>query len=301
MVTSKSFRLNILEYIDQLKTYGEVKEYNTWIKATCPVCSGTLKINKLSGAYSCYTNNCQSNPYRSIRQALYIDHGSIRQSSVFAPKYHSKPRLVDIVKPIKLENVDPTSFLTDQSSDLPKIVTTSEATYTHYSYDTFQVVRRDSYEGKSFHFEYLDENKNVVKEIPTQLDLPFYQVKFIQPNIVIVEGEKCATIAQQLGLAAITLPAFLYSERYLDRTIAKLKLLGVTGVLCLQDNDLAGFAKSDLIQKYLWKHKIPTKVVNIVNLFTEYVNILGFDIYDAYVNKLISKSTIINFIQDCLC
>lgn len=299
---------NILDYIDQLTDYGDIEKHPTWILATCPICKGKLKINTTTskyGAYCCYTNSCHSLHPNPIRN-LFYKRTSFNQKSPFHSSTPIK-RLVDLVKPINI-NTEPTSFLTKEKFTPPVQVREEGKTFTYFDYEDFQVVRldrklSDGSRKKYLYPEYVDKDtEEVVQGTPeTFTKLPVYKSQYVQESILFLEGEKCATIGQKLGLASITFPTFVFSDRYLDRFIYKLTSLGVKNVLFLIDNDQVGVNKGVEVCKYFWKYRIPANYFNLTNIFTDYADIPGFDLYDAYKKKLITKENTLTVLEQVLC
>lgn len=291
----------ILDYLDKLNI---IKKYPTWILAECPVCGGTLKISVggvKNGAYACYTNECHKHQDNLIRKKLYNPNSPFNTKKYISP-FQSKS-LINVVKTIDIDStLKPINFLTIQKFIKPKQSRENDTITTYFDYLDFHVVRVDDKDSKGNKIKYFYPlQSNGVKEIPSSFNnLPVYRLSYIQPDILFVEGEKCATIAQYLGLSAITFPAFLFAERYLDRSCAKLAELGVKNVLYLRDNDTPGEHKANSVSNYLSNNQIGNKIVNVADLYPQFKDIKGFDLYDLYKQKILTTSTKLNFLDKCL-
>lgn len=298
----------ILDHLDELEKYGTVVKNPTWVEATCPICNGKLKISKNNskyGAYACYTNNCHAKYDNPIRKLLYkkMPFGN---STAFKPVVAKKSGLVEIVEP-KLTTASAKDFLTNVPFVLPEQVRVDNKLYTYFQYEGFRIVRLDaklaSGEKRKYMYpEYRLKNGDYVQGLPTTIEnLPIYTSSYLQPAMVFAEGEKTATMGQKLGVATVTFPTFAFSEHYLAKYAKELRGKGLTDVLYLEDNDEAGKKKSGLVSKYFWKYDIATKVVNLVDLFTDCVDRRGFDLYDAYKLNLITKENVCGVIEELLC
>lgn len=289
----------ILDYIHELEKYGEVINNPSWVLATCPICKGKLKISKNPykyGAYACYTDNCHEK--NKIRNLLYAPK-PFQPSRAF--KLKSKPikRLSIIVKP-KPINTSISNFLTDRTFIKPVQESSSNKVITYFNYDSFRVVRVDYIDSSGQHSKYIYPeyqllNGHYIQGIPSKIpDIPLYNSSYLQDCMVFVEGEKVATIGQKLGLAAVTFPAFAFSEQHIAKYAGNLRAKGLTNVLYLADNDVPGKHKGELISHIFWDRDINTTVLNLTDLYTDYQDIAGFDLYDAYKYGLINKTNIVD-------
>lgn len=294
----------ILDYLDELEKYGDVKHYQTWVHATCPVCNGKLKISKSPvkyGAYACYSDECHLKYGNPIRQSLYRP-SPFRQSTLFTPKAPKAQKLIEIVKSVPFDT-DVDNLLTTVKYEPPHQVRQKLQVFTYFNYECFRVVRRDYIENgkkeKEFWQEYRLPNGEYAKGLPTRLDsLPVYTAHYLQPAMVFAEGEKSATIGQKLGIAAATFPSFAYSEFHLAKYAQQLKEKGLTNVLYLEDNDDVGHKKGAMVTAYLWKQGIGAKSVNLAKLFPKYLSVKGFDLYDAYREKLITPENTESILEE---
>jgi hypothetical protein len=273
---------SILDYLDQL---DNVKNNNTWISASCPHCKGKLKINKNTGSYACYTNECHLGFPNKIRDKLFTPNAFNAKNS-FSNKSLKVTKIVDVVKPKKdFSNVEATNFLTSIKFEKPKSIRNLDKLLTYFDYGQFNVVRIDYfdiYRDKNQFYQHTDREGNLIDDIPKQLtSLPIYKKDYISDCILFVEGEKCATITQKLGFNCITIPTFLYNSVYLPKVFSFLSKK-VKNILVLNDNDDVGRKKAKDICLYGWKYGINTDVLDIVKYYSQYQHIQGFDIYDLY-------------------
>lgn len=297
----------ILDHLDKLEKYGKVTEKPTWVLATCPVCSGKLKINKNPlkyGAYACYTDNCHEKVGNPIRKLLYTKL-PFAESTAFKITPTRSIKLVELVDPVPIK-ANPVSFLTTIPFTPPSQIRERNRVFTYFDYDGFRVVRLDARladgtRRKYIYPEYQDFTGEFVRGLPTQLDsIPIYTISYLQPAMVFAEGEKTATIGQKLGIATVTFPTFAFSERYIDIYARELSSKGLTDVLYLEDNDSAGKKKASLVSTYFWKHGIGTKSVNLVDLFPDKKCCSGFDLYDAYKADLVTPGNVESIIEELI-
>lgn len=288
----------ILQHLDELQI---LSNNTTWIKAVCPVCNEPkLKINKLSGAYSCYANECQGYNLESNKIRNLLNRKTVFSSSVFktpARKYLNLPITVDknpLTTPI-------TSFLSELPYTKPKVNKTSDRKYTYYRYSNkFTNIRCDSKEGKFFSPQWTESTDNVILSIPPTLisEHSIYQARYLQPSIVIVEGEKSATTLHYLGIAGISFISAIYSNNYLNRFIYFLKSnYNVQSVIVLSDNDKTGYKKGTDVLHYCWHNGLEAGILNIASLFDDYKEVSGFDIYDAVRLKLVNRTNILDILN----
>jgi hypothetical protein len=288
---------NILDCLKTLETYGPVTENSTWIEATCPVCGGKLKITKNPsklGAYGCYTNECHRDS--KIRNVLYRKM-PFRPSKAFTITKTKTVKLAEIISPIAVK-ATAKSFLTDVKFIAPKQEKLEDGkTYTYFLYEGFRVVRLDTIDSegnskKYIHPEYLpNPDGEYIKGIPSNLSYPpIYRDIYIQSSMVFVEGEKTATVAQYMGLAAATLPTMAYSEKPIEIYAKYLAAKGVENVLYLMDNDIPGKHKATLFRNAFNKYGIGCNVINLASdIYKEYKDWGGFDLCDAYNQYLVNN------------
>lgn len=283
---------NILDSLEKLE---DVKINPSWIIAKCPVCGGKLKIANTAykkGAYACYTEECHKGENK-IRKLLYPFSYTSSPPQFKRQSYRLNP-LVDVVTPIPI-SCTPDLFLTNIPYKKPDQVRTSDLIITYFNYGDFRVTRYDHRDKpKDLYPEYYNPStKEWIKGIPSKLThLAIYKREYLEnKNIVMLEGEKCVTIAHKLGIAGITFQSHVYNDLYLDRYMKKLSET-IDNILVIADNDVAGIDKAKKICNYSWKHGIGSKYVNLTQLFTDYQDESGFDIADAYSYKLINKDNV---------
>lgn len=283
---------NILDYLEELARYGTVKELSTWVACTCPICGGKLKISKSAkyGSYACYSNACHEQNPNPIRRLLYRP-TSFNQRTAFTAALRAAT-LQEIVepRPIRAEAAD---FQTSIAFSAPKQLRYPDKLYTYFEYQDFRITRLDTLvdgqREKHLFPEYRDaQGKYCVGVPPTLAQLPLYRLEYLQPNIVFVEGEKCAATAQRLGIAGLTLPTFATSGRYLDRFLEKMVRQGVQNVLVLADNDVVGQRKAQELCKIFWKYGAGAAAHNLTRAFPHFSNETGIDLYDFYHKRLIT-------------
>lgn len=289
---------NIIEYVEKLE---DVEDFHSWIKAKCPVCGGTLKINKTPlkyGAYGCYTGECHRRNPNPIKAALYQRNPFTANNAFINKSTQIKP-LLKVVKKVDI-SCSPSDFLTTIQYEKPLQVRKKDELFTAFQYTDFQVCRIDRVvdrQKKKFFYQQYMEDGVLVEGVPTVFStIPVFQNKYLQDNIVLVEGEKSACIAQKLGLAAITFPSFLFNETYLDKYFYLFTNLGIKNILYLEDNDYTGANKADLCVKLAWKYKIGAGRLNLANNLGR-KEVEGYDIYDAYKEKLITKENLIELLE----
>jgi len=305
-----------MDYLDNIEI---IKNNSTWIEAKCPVCNGRLKISKNPskyGAYACYTEECHSKSNNLIRKKLYKPFSPFNRSNIYT-KPELKRKITHIlVKRLELDfnidkSIDYTSFLTNISFLEPiEKVYNNRYVYkkeTYYNYNSFLIVRNDillkkSNERSKYFYPIYYKDNNIVKGLPDMITLPIYRKDYIQESVIFVEGEKCATILQSLGIASITLAHFTYTERYLDRYINNLYLSGVRNVIYLMDNDEVGLHKAKLVTNFLAKNSIKSRYINIVDIeaYKQYTEIKRFDVYDLYEEGLVRKDTVNQFVNNLI-
>lgn len=288
----------ILQHLDELTI---LSNNTTWIKAVCPACNEPkLKINKLSGAYSCYANECQGHDLASNKIRELLNRQSVFKSTVFkvpARKYLNLSITVSS-NPI---TASLSSFLSTQEYIPPKCNKTADKKYTYYKYsDKFTNIRCDTSEGKFFSPQWTESTGDVIVSIPASLvsEHSIYQSRYLQPSIVIVEGEKSATTLQYLGIAGISFVSAIYSNNYLNRFIYFLKTTyNIQSVIVLSDNDSIGTKKGTDVLHYCWHNGIEAGILNIATLFEEYKDVAGFDVYDAVRLKLVNRNNILDILN----
>ncbi len=265
----------ILNYLQKLDDLEKLEHHSSWIKAKCPACGGILKIvssGTKSGAYSCYTNDCQRINPNPIRE--YLTKGEFKPPR---SKYNSRkmrlPLTFDIIKPLPLNltKIDVTQFYSSLPYEKPWHTFFEDGKkLTIYKYDDFTVNRIDpapnSGEKKFFYFRIKKDNGEWVNEVPTTFrNVPIYLSKYAQSSVIFVEGEKCAAALQQIGIAALSFPSFVYQQSYLAKFMRCLSYK-VRNIVYLTDNDEVGEAKAQKFLHEAWKSGINASSYNIAEL-----------------------------------
>lgn len=266
----------ILNYLQKLDDLEKLEHHSSWIKAKCPACGGILKIVSLgtkSGAYSCYTNDCQRITPNPIRE--YLTRGEFKpRSSSYTLRKMKMPTLQDIIKPLELnlKEIDAAQFYTDIVYKKPWSSTNELGDkVTIYNYQDFSLVRIDpaphKNEKKFFYFRIKDANSNNwVNEVPTKFNhVPVYSSKYISEYVIFCEGEKTASSLQQLGISTLTFPSFVYQQSYLAKFLRCLSYK-VRHIAYLSDNDEVGETKAQKFLHEAWKSGITASSYNIAEL-----------------------------------
>jgi 5S rRNA maturation endonuclease (ribonuclease M5) len=290
----------ITEYLDRL---NNVKHHMTWGQAECPVCQGTLKFSKSGGkqdSYACYTNYCHErrNEYgvNLIKQKLAPFNG-FAQSNQFNNQSYFKSDVK--LMPIPMYVTDQVNLLSDVPYIRPTVVTNVRKNERKivFRYEDFVAVRIERYthEGYSKYFYPLHspslDTKEMVKGLPDTDNLSvIYREAYVQPDIILVEGEKCASTLQKLGYAAISIYTSFISSMTLSGVLRDLKDKGVRNIVFLSDNDVAGQHKAHMFEEYAWHQHINLTNINLVDIYPEFKEYQGFDVADLYVEGYISSN-----------
>lgn len=276
--------------------------YPSWVHAECPVCGGNLKINTTEskyGAYACYTNECHTKTGNPVRKALITNKSSFNRPSSFESTAFSKRKLQQVIKPLHLADLTFSNFYTNVEYIPPTIIRDEDIIF-KFEYPDFTSIRIEK-QPKIFYNEYIDEQGLVKRGVPETLTgLPIYHPRYIQKSLCIVEGEKCAAVLQKIGIAAISLASFAYSDNRLDDIFYKLHK-DVNEILILQDNDSTGINKARKILLYSSKYKIPGCIINPANT-KNYMSIPGFDIFDLIrYEKLFDRDLLAEVLLSARC
>lgn len=295
----------ILDHLDKL---DNVKHHLTWGSADCPVCGGTLKFSKSghkTNSYACYTGNCHTikNEYgvNRIKAKLYVyspfrNGSNFKRSNIFSS---SNCQLLET--PIKIE--DDLDLISKVEYIPPRRhVTRNNKRYIYFEYDAFTCVRvetiTDEGADKYFYQTYVNSKGVTVKGLPLDSGLPVYRTQYLQKDILAVEGEKCASFLQKLGLAAICINTAFISDTVLPDIMQELKNKGVQNILYLPDNDVPGDVKADKIMQAAWKVRLNAETLNLVDYYVEYSDLQGFDIVDLFVkNRIASRDDVLDIVN----
>lgn len=298
-------QFQILDHLKILEKYGDVTEYPSWVLATCPVCGGKLKISKSPtkyGSYACYTNECHKTQNNLIRKKLY-KYVTFKKSTVFSKPVKTYSKLSRIIKELPLK-ININSFSNENKinfiSPTQKIV--DKKAYTYFDYDEFRMVRIDEPEKTKIFYPEIKTKSGLWQQgLPDSFNLiPIYRSIYFNENIIIVEGEKTATIGQLLGFNCITFPNFSWSESVIRQYLLSLKTKGLNNkilrnILYLQDNDATGDFKARLVMYTAWDLEIPCNCINIGQKLG--VDKSGYDLYDAYIDRYITRKNAVEFLE----
>lgn len=295
----------IIDYLPSLSKYGQVKEYSSWILATCPICGGKLKISKNPykyGSYACYSNNCHKIQGNLIRSKLYKP-SPFRQDTNFIPPQQQSRKLATLVKELPL-TISFSNFKTiDVPFYKPKQIYKDEKCYTYFDYEDFQMVRVDSPDSDKYFYPEINIGGIWVQGLPStyKYNIPIFRSDRVTESIVIVEGEKTAAIGQLLGLNCITFPMFSWGDEMMKSNLyhlqqGKVNDRKVENILYLQDNDDTGDFKAKLVTYNAWNLGINCTSLNIGKYFG--IDRNGYDLYDAYRDRYITKSNCIKVLEE---
>ena len=291
-----------------------MENHRSWILADCPIChENKLKIvaeGTKKGAYSCYSSSqChllrkEGTGYQPSLIAAKLQQGEFR------PKHRNSvlrqikiPPLRDIIKPLplNLQELDVTQFFSDLPFEKPWSTTFENGTtLTIYPYDDFQVLRlKPENEKKFFYFRIKQPDGSWLNEVPTTFrNVPIYLSKYVQPFVIFVEGEKCAAALQQIGIAALSFPSFVYQQSYLAKFLRCLSYK-VRHILYLTDNDEVGEAKAQKFLHEAWKSGISASSYNIAELLGRGAE-KNYDAADAIDNwEICTREELLGLLKGC--
>ena len=270
----------ILNYLPKLEN---VENHRSWILADCPICGEhKLKIvaeGTKKGAYSCYSSSqChllrkEGTGYQPSLIADKLQQGEFRPRRSNSHLRQIKlPPLRDIVKPLELnlQETDNAQFFSDLPYKAPwSSKNESGDKVTIYRYLDFQLIRIDpsphKHEKKFFYFR-IKKSGNWVNEVPTTFKhVPVYHSDYLQHSIIFCEGEKVASYLQELQLAAVSFPSFVYQQSYLAKFLRCLSYK-VKNIIYLEDNDETGKQKAQKFLQEAWKSGINASSYNIAEL-----------------------------------
>jgi hypothetical protein len=113
--------------------------------------------------------------------------------------------------------------------------------------------------------------------VPESVDENFiYRSEYCQKSVIFVEGEKNASDGQMLNMNIIS---FIQHRLTFDNVCNVLKLYYIDTAIVIEDNDTTGRKKSQIMANSLWALKIPTKIVNLSEVYG--IDQSGFDLSDS--------------------
>jgi hypothetical protein len=303
----------ILSYLHKLEN---VSNHRSWILADCPIC-GEHKLKIVAegvkkGAYSCYSSRqChllrkEGTGYQPSLISSKLQEGEFRPRRSSSPRQIRIPKLQDIVTPIPLDlsQIDVTQFFSDLPYEKPWHTFFEDGKkLTIYKYDDFTVNRIDpspnSGEKKFFYFRIKKDNGEWSNEVPTVFrNVPLYRSKYISSHVIFVEGEKCASSLQELGINAISFPSFVYQQSYLAKFLRCLSYK-VRYIAYLTDNDEVGEAKAQKFLQEAWKSGINASSFNIAELLGRGAE-KNYDAADAIDNwEIVTREELLGLLKGC--
>lgn len=291
----------ILNYLDKL---NEVEHHNTWIKAQCPCCQGILKIvssGVKTGAFSCYTSDCHKIKPNPIVKEL--TKGEFKPRHSYATRQIRIAPLIDTVKPLPLQlsEISAEQFFNNHVYEPPwKTTFENGSRFTVYAYDDFQLIRIDPVaEKKFFYFRIKNSSDEWVNEVPTKFqNVPVFRSKYLAESVIFTEGEKVASYLQELGLNAVSFPAFVYQQSYLAKFLRCLSYK-VKNIIYLEDNDETGKQKAKKFLKEAWKSGINASSYNIAELLGRSAE-KNYDAADAIENwEIVTREELLGVLTKC--
>lgn len=250
---------DIREHIESLNHLGRGR-YN------CPVCnSKNFTINKKTGAYKCWSNECDN---AEIRQAISpID----PDQQPTAPKKKTPPK--PKAKPVVITEL-PTWRALPGDRTYPKTINTNHARVVKYFYGDNLYVRRVDYyklddRGNWYPEPYKKEIRPFCGDEMGKGDLPWDAYRLDEALthckdgrwIFAVEGEKTVEACRFLGLPTITWQGGSWTDSDLSRTIVSLKAGECGGLIYIPDNDEPGQKKAAKVSAAAAAHSFPCLVV----------------------------------------
>lgn len=274
---------SILKHLDKLLV---IKDLPTEYTTLCPVCNGKLKINKTTGAYACYTENCESKDIRNKIAPLdgqYINLYTNQFESILS----SAP--LELPKPFYLVNLKKNYKYTSVKKRQGQLI--------YYFSKRQRMIRFESEVSKSFcpqvlqHGDWLTGTNNETFPFYNQFLLEQKHVNLHPrlPNIVLVaEGEKKSNITTALtGVVVLSPAGFCYSEKHLLKMISRVSKY-VSGFIYLPDNDKPGRKKASLFERSCTKLEIPCQIANLTRYFS--TDDTAEDILDIIENQQVCSA-----------
>ncbi|MBD1903684.1 hypothetical protein NDI44_28315 [Trichocoleus sp. DQ-A3] len=273
--TVDSEKFDIRNFIDRLTPRKSKDEYD------CPLCQGKLTINPTSGAYKCWTGNCQS---KDIREAIapWNEKKRVR----FPRTIHTPKRKMPA--PAMLEGGINLVWLPEPATDSPQPSTRfddkhGEVSETIYKYSESQWVVRKQWRDaskpkgydKTFRQWHCDSAGQAIYKKgdrpwqPYRMDEALDAAQNIDtPLLLMVEGEACVENLRRTGLAAITLQGSAWNDSELSRLATTLQESGIA-LAFIKDNDDAGSTKAQKCLAACAKVGTPCLIIDPVSLYAD--------------------------------
>lgn len=257
---------SILDHLDKLNHLGRGR-YN------CPVCNGrALTINKKTGAYRCFSGECESALIRNAIAPLPENNGGggAKTKAKTAPKPKAKPVYISLDSVTFGRLPEDRTYPERIKSALPEWTKLKgkDCIKTIYEYDDElmkEVIRID-----------VSGEKDVRPFVKGKLgkgDHPWNPYRLYEALVygaghfvVLVEGEKCVEAMRWLGIPAITFQGAAWTEDDFSRAIAQMKGT-VAGLLIIPDHDEAGYRKAEKVAIAAAAHSFPALVLNPLDLW----------------------------------
>lgn len=291
---------NILNILDRLHIR---KKHSSWIEAECPVCQGKLKISTSpyrEGSYACYTNWCHeiknARGWNLIRQNLDTYTPFTAQSRFTTTRLFESP---EQLVPTSIPITEQINLKSNAIYKRPAVTTVNKKKRNIvFEYAEFRYVRVETWDdcsvSKYFYPLHKPEGEDIyVKGIPPLLSFPVYREEYIQPDIVIVEGEKCASFLQKRGIAAVSVYPPYAQSHLLKDIILEFRNRGVRNILYLPDNDTPGYKKATHLLHEAWRLGIAATSLPMITLYPQYKDYQGLDIVDLYNLESLDSQAVI--------
>lgn len=290
-----------------------MENHRSWILADCPIChEHKLKIvaeGSKEGAYACYSSSqChllrkEGTGYQPSLIAAKLQEGEFRPRRSSPPRQIRVPKLIDIVtpRPLNLAEIDAKQFFSAQPYEAPwSSKNESGDKVTIYHYLDFDLVRIDPHDKKKFFYFRIKKFGNWVNEVPTTFKhVPVYRSNYLQHSIIFCEGEKVASYLQELQLAAVSFPSFVYQQSYLAKFLRCLSYK-VRNIIYLEDNDDVGKQKAQKFLQEAWKSGINASSYNIAELLGRGAE-KNYDAADAIINwEICSKEELLGILKNAV-
>ncbi|WP_024547134.1 VapE domain-containing protein [Picosynechococcus sp. NKBG15041c] len=254
---------DILDHLDRLNHLGRGR-YN------CPVCnSKNFTISKKTGAYKCWSNECDS---ALIREA-------IAPTDAPAPKKKLPPK--QKAKPVFIKDAPTWRELPGDRTYL-KRGDTGKAYLWTYDYGDGHTVRRIDYfdrdaRGEKIGDPYKKEIRPFDGDNMGKGDRPWDAYRIDEAIaacnggrwIFAVEGEKCVEAMRWIGVPSITWQGGSWTDQDLSRTIIQLKANDCGGLIFIPDNDAPGAKKAEKVIEACAAHSFPCLVLDMLDLWRD--------------------------------
>lgn len=257
-----------------------------------------LKVNKTTGAYACYSNDCFSNKANKLLLYKYL--GSLNRFSN-NNRFNYKSIVKEYVKPLLI--TEAVKLATVIKPPKVEIVTKGNLQYTYYYHSNFQRLERIDYLDKSskkkcFPQHYNKDTYSWHYGISDSFNT-FCSQRFNGTVHIVPEGSKNAYKVIQQGYSAFSF------QQYNEVEITNgLQQINPSTVILLLDNDLVSLPKQNKVRDIAWKLGISTITIDIKDLWViadiKEDCVKGADIYDLLMIKpyIDLKNLINTYISD---